>query len=361
MKEFGLAILFSTLAVHVASLTIPYSDLSLQYTGRVLFGPKCAQFDWSGVEIAWSVSGTDAVSVELGASNNTFNVFIDDKLTMILNGTETMESFAIAQLDASQPHNIKITKRTEALFGPVCFASVTLQGPSPAIHPTTNKKTHLKIEYIGDSITCGYGILGKTVDCPFTRDTEDYYETFGAIIARKMNAAFTVAAWSGKGVCRNYGTPNITSPDTMVDLYPRTLGSVDFSSQNAWNYSKFVPDTIIIKLGANDYSTQPNPPDDLFISSFVNFVLKVRQNYVRLNPKQLFVFPCGPTARGPNNILCTNVKKVVQILTSDYQINAFYADIMDILDFPQDFGCGYHPSVTGHQKIATKMLSEFFL
>jgi hypothetical protein len=46
-----------------------------------------------------------------------------------------------------------------------------------------------------------------------------------------MDAAFTVAAWSGKGVCRNYGTPNITSPDTMVDLYPRTLGSAGTISE----------------------------------------------------------------------------------------------------------------------------------
>jgi hypothetical protein len=176
MIKFATFALLNLLVVHAASLTVPYSDSSLTYTGRVTIGSKCALFDWSGVEIAWSVSGTDSVSLELNASNNTFNVFIDDKLNMILNGTETMESFTVAQLDASQPHNIKITKRTEAIFGPVCFASVTLEGPSPSIHPTTEKKTHLKIEYIGDSITCGYGILGKTVDCPFTRDTEDFYE-----------------------------------------------------------------------------------------------------------------------------------------------------------------------------------------
>lgn len=50
-------------------------------------------------------------------------------------------------------------------------------------------------------------------------------ETYASIVSRSLGAAYHVAAWSGRGVVRNYAAPNITSKDTMPDLMLRTLAT----------------------------------------------------------------------------------------------------------------------------------------
>jgi hypothetical protein len=42
----------------------------------------------------------------------------------------------------------------------------------------------------------------------------------------------------GKGMVRNYGAPNVTSPDPMPFYYNNTLGA---DSSLPWNWSRFVP------------------------------------------------------------------------------------------------------------------------
>ena len=59
------------------------------------------------------------------------------------------------------------------------------------------------------------------------------------------------------GVVRNYGSPNVTSPDPLPIFYPRAVANDNSSS---WNPSQWQADAVVINLGSNDFSTQPQPP-----------------------------------------------------------------------------------------------------
>jgi lysophospholipase L1-like esterase len=60
------------------------------------------------------------------------------------------------------------------------------------------------IEVIGDSISCGYGDLGKLADSECLT-TESHWDSYEAVAARALGAEVSTIAASGRGVIRNYG------------------------------------------------------------------------------------------------------------------------------------------------------------
>eukprot|EP01027_Heterolobosea_sp_BB2_P005885 GEZU01008950.1.p1 GENE.GEZU01008950.1~~GEZU01008950.1.p1 ORF type:complete len:188 (+),score=24.89 GEZU01008950.1:514-1077(+) len=153
------------------------NDPAITYYGRTFLNSDgYIQFDWSGIQIATQFLST-SISVYLQDVGNEYNVFIDGDLVQVLNTTATPKPqlYNLASGLLHIPHSLLITKRTEALFGIVTVTGFELDGQQyssliPPLKPTTTRK----IEFIGDSITCGYGILGQ-YPCHFSASTEDNY------------------------------------------------------------------------------------------------------------------------------------------------------------------------------------------
>ena len=76
-------------------------------------------------------------------------------------------------------HKIELWKRTEALFGVVYFAGLILNDGASLIPPPSPLTR--KLEFIGASVTCGYGIEGIP-PCRFTSSTENSFLTYGAVV-----------------------------------------------------------------------------------------------------------------------------------------------------------------------------------
>lgn len=91
-----------------------------------------------------------------------------------------------------------------------------------------------KIEFIGNSITCGYGIESVEASDPFTEETENHYYTYAAITARNLYAQHFAIARSGIGIYRNYNGPREGSPDCMPAMYNQTLFN---DSSEIWDFS----------------------------------------------------------------------------------------------------------------------------
>ena len=111
-----------------------------------------------------------------------------------------------------------------------------------------------RIEFIGDSMTCGYGIEASNEKEKFADETENHYYTYAALTARALKAQHVVVARSGIGIYRNYNGPKTGNADCMPRLYDRTLFCVE---EEKWDFSRYTPDVVCVNLGTNDVSTEP--------------------------------------------------------------------------------------------------------
>jgi len=237
-------------------------------------------------------------------------------------------------LDPVQTYTITATKRTEAVIGYIVFKGFNIDEGGLLKKPAARAR---RIEVVGDSITCGFGDLGHT-PCGFTAQTEDETKAYGWLIGEAVNAETHVIAWNGKGLVRNWND-GAYGNYTMTRYWGYTLATVDTS--DTWNFASWIPDALVINLGTNDYATQPNPSQEVFVNAYVAFVKRILNNYAT-KPPQIFLM-CGPMITDP---CCQYVQDAATA------IKATYIDVQKILVDPTDIGCASHPNVSGHQKMA---------
>lgn len=315
---------------------------NIQYIGRFDFSnPKTAAFDWAGVYICAKFEGTSC-SVRLADYGNEYAVIIDNYAPRLLT-TDTSTVYRIASgLPDSVPHSIMIQKRTEPLVGRGEFLGFILDEGKRLLTP--DKRPERRIEFIGNSITSGYGVEGDSTGCTFSPQTENACMSYAAITARALNSDYHLVSFSGRGVVRNYGDPNKVSVDPMPALYNRTCF---YDSALTWNFSKWVPQAVVINLGTNDFSTQPYPDKEVFQSAYTELINRIRKLY----PNVTIFCICGPMIEEP----CLGyIKEVVQ----QQQKNAgrykdvFFIEIPRSKMLDTDWGCDWHPNVFGMNKIA---------
>ncbi|MBK7399172.1 MAG: hypothetical protein IPJ34_23505 [Myxococcales bacterium] len=169
----------------------PKADI--HYIGRFDKNATRARFDWSGSALRTRFVGT-GIDVKLAGSANQFQVEIDGAPTAVIKHAGGTVTHSLAKGLADAEHDLLLVKRTEAFYYPVDFLGFVPASGKPLV--PTAARTRL-IEVIGDSITCGYGVLGASVSCSFSADTESAYDAYGSIAARALNAEAVMISWSG--------------------------------------------------------------------------------------------------------------------------------------------------------------------
>jgi lysophospholipase L1-like esterase len=202
-----------------------------------------------------------------------------------------------------------------------------------------------RLEFVGDSITCGYGIEGANMSCPFTPATENHYLAFGALTARTLGAESLSVAYSGKGMYRNLGGD---TGDTIPMLYDRII--VDRAAR--WDFASWVPDAVIINLGTNDFGM--GDPGQGYGDAYRAFIQRVRGNY----PKAQIVCTLGPMMNAQQIARARGyIMPAIDAARTGGDTRVSY------LEFPtQDgstgFGCDWHPSKGTNQAMADKLVAE---
>ena len=144
-----------------------------------------------------------------------------------------------------------------------------------------------RIEFIGNSITCGYGIEGDGTEKTFLFSKQNFYYTYAAIAARNLGAQYQVCARSGIGIYRNYAGK---IPDQiMPNIYPHTFYT---TNGELWDFSRFQPDVVCVNLGCNDTSVGEYDKARL-TEAFKSFTEMLRGHY----PKAKIVYLIGAIPR----------------------------------------------------------------
>jgi lysophospholipase L1-like esterase len=313
-----------------------------RFIGRFdMSNPNAPVSEWSGTAVSLRFKGT-AIGVTLtDGTNDVFEVVLDGTHTVVpTTGGTTKYMLGTGLSDG--PHDLLLYRRTEAFWGDTIFGGFDVD---PSAYLAGDPVPTRRLEVIGDSISAGYGDEG-TYPCTFMPATEDHYLTYEALAARSVGADLNTNAWSGIGMLRD-NTGKTT--DQMPTLYLRTLPVKDTTS--SWDFSKFVPDAVIINLGTNDFATgDPGMP---FQATYTTFVTALRGHY----SKARIFLAVGPMLSG------ASYDAAKGYLTNVIAARSTAGDKnLALLEFgtqdPADgLGCDSHPTLKTHQKMSDKLVA----
>jgi len=323
-----------------ASGSINADNPNIQYIGRFDFSnPLKVTYEWSGVYIHAKFEGTSC-SIRLNDLGNEYAVIIDSRAPRILTPDSSGIFKVAAGLADSLKHTITIIKRSESFFGKGVFQGFVLDKGRNLVLP--DKRPERRIEYIGNSITCGYGVEGINDSCHFSLQTENAAMSYATMTARALNADYSLVSYSGKGLVRNYGDSSRTSVNPMPSYYDRIFAD---DSTLKWDFSKWVPQVVVINLGTNDYSTKPIPYKDVFQNAYLQLINRVRAYY----PGVTIFCICGPMIGEP----CMNYinEVVVNEQNKSRDKDVFFIPIPGSIMTKSDWGCDGHPSISGAVKM----------
>lgn len=299
-------------------------------------GPK---FSWPGSTIVATFTGT-GISAQLAdnVGNNYFVVVVDGGAPTAFRTQQGTSTYSLATGLASGNHTVRLVKRTESYDGVVQLLGLTPAGG--ALVPTPEPWAR-RIEFIGDSITCGYGVLGGTCSNPSV-DQEDWTVTAGALVATQLHAEPTTIAYSGIGMYRDYSG---STTNQMPTRFLLTLADIPSST---WGFKTTPPDVVVIDLGTNDFAQ--GDPGAAFQTAYTTFVQQeVRPHY----PNAWVILAVSPMLSGTSR---TQVSGYLNGVLSTLQTAGDKRVAYFEYDFEQTMGCQYHPDVATNQAMATKIV-----
>lgn len=396
--------------VGAASFTLNPLDSAKTYTGETIVrsGRMVAdganwKFNWAGTSFTCR---PQAASVTIGitvpdatvTSSQYLDVFIDGKLQPTpVQLAKATTSYKLALPDTA-PHIVTWVLRTEANYGTgiMTFTGITAEGGN--LLPTeTLAAAPRQIEFIGDSITNGYGarslshspVLGRdsacTVDGTYTgykqdSTTESASLGFALLTSHKLSAKYSLVASSGRGAYRNRATtsdPGGTNTPTMSTMYPYTLhpydsditganitGSIPAWDAAAATAAKWSPQVVVINLGTNDYSrhgidaangnNEAYPVDSSqFTAAYGALLTKVHGLY----PSAKIIPMVGPMLSTTNKAMAQAA--INAAITAVDSGNTYVTPLLDVgvqaVDSATDTGCEFHPLPSKHAEVAGKL------
>lgn len=315
------------------------SNSLIQYYGRIQNADLDLPRFWSpGVYIKLKIDGNKCSfilndQVLYGNVYNYIELVIDGKQFRFQNRFKA-NLITIHGLQKTT-HNITICKDTESSQGYLEFAGVSCKKllPLPAKPPR-------KIEFIGNSITCGYGADTSEIACHKGQwyDQHNAYMAYGPVTARALNAQWQLTAVSGIGL--------IHSCCGMKILMPQVYDKIDLHADSLqYIFSNYTPDLVSICLGQND-GIQDSAA---FCSAYVQFVKNIRSKF----PQAKILLLSSPMADANlREALKKYISSIVRYFHqhNDSEIYKFFYEKQ------YNKGCDGHPDLSEHQEIAALLI-----
>lgn len=321
-----------------ASVTIQANNPLIEYTGRIDFtDPLAPRFSYSGVSVRAAFQGKSiAIKLKDDGSQNFYNVMIDHSVVKRIQTISGLQTYSISTTLNDTIHEVEIFKLTELSFGKTQFCGFVLEDGKSLVE-LSDKRSRM-IEYIGNSITCGYGNEGANGE-KFGPTTENHYLTYAGYTSRNFNARHLAVCKSGIGIYRNYGGPVEGNTDNMTNYYQRIFL---YDAAPLYNFAQ-KPDLVCIDLGTNDFSTSQGD-SARYVSKYFELIRTIQQKYNGMDILCLI----GPMMGG-NDLL--RVKRYLTFVAdSASKYNNGKVSFFELSAQTGNLGIGidWHPTVAQH-------------
>lgn len=343
----------------------------LQWLGRTADCGNKVYFNWTNAGFRLKYTGTCLIadleaicSIEEGTDTDTGNggrenwpcaaVFLDDdqEPERIFEVRKPKEKCLLFSADQVETHRITVRKITENNAGKLAISDMTGDGRI-SLYEEKGKK--LKIEFIGDSITCGFGNLTEERERGFFPQDENGWLTYGAEAGRLLDAETTMISCSGITLA--------DAPDKKIWPHPGMAHIYEYTDwfleeklgrneKTKWDFRAHPKDMIVINLGTNDSVMMDvccgKENTELFEHTYMEFLSFLRKVYgagtwilCTLGPMDYFLY---------DNICCMVEKYRKE--TGDEKVGCF--KFMKVR-FSEGIGACAHPTLATHLRMGREL------
>ena len=340
--------------------TYKATEDNVKLLGRTYFDTDRLYCALSGTGIEFTFTGTKCSITVVGDDNS------DDgkdenhaRVGIYVNGERVIddmvdnkeEVYNVFESDTSQEVTVSLVKLSESPMSTIAITDIKVDGS--AIKPTANKDK--LIEFIGDSITCGYGVDDPNKNHKFSTKTEDVTKAYAYKTAQALDADYSMVSFSGYGIISGYSNGEKKETSQQVPKFYTKLGyswasNGEFKpAQIEWDFGKRQPYIVVINLGTNDDSYTKNFKErqEEYSAAYTEFLKTVRSK----NPDAKIVCTLG--------IMGGRLFEYVQKAVDNYTAETGDSNISTLKFDDQLASDGYsadwHPSVKTHEKAAQKL------
>ncbi len=215
-------------------------------TGRYSVLDGGISWDWSASGIEFNADCIGNITLDYTTEGNVwFRVWVDGKESEnIFKNEGEQNSVVIAEGLEKGEHTVKIVRMTDVKSSKSVLCSITLNGE---LNDAPEDKPRF-IEFYGDSLTCGTGVL----ECPDPNaqgqggyQYMDATRTFAYLLANEHlgDCDYSFVSIAGSHVATS------TQYENFLDVYRYSNYRRDTSE--IWEYERH-PDLIVVNLGTND-------------------------------------------------------------------------------------------------------------
>ncbi|MDE5582783.1 MAG: hypothetical protein K2J08_03665, partial [Ruminococcus sp.] len=326
------------------------TEENVKYTGRNYYDGKTAWLIQSGSAVEFKVNAKSAeVTIKGDGSENheekyrpRYAVIVDGEVIIDECLSENSKTVSLFDGETARTAEVKVIHLSEANNGAVGVSEIkTVSDFAVPVAPVNEKD--LRIEFIGDSITCAYGVEGKSAYDNFTTATENFMKSYAYLTAEKLNADYSAVSYSGHGIISGYSNDGEINTASLVPPYYKNYGSMPIYAK-PWDFEKKPNDVVVINLGTNDSSYVSKDFDARkqdFIDGYVDFLETVRS----CNPDAYIICTLGIMGGEDEYIL---IEQAVEKFGDDRTM-CYKSPIQNQAD---GIGSDWHPSETTQQKNA---------
>lgn len=330
------------------------TEENVKLVGRTMYSDDTTWLVQSGSAVEFTVSGKSAEVTLAGDSSinndedyrSRYAVLVDGEVIEDAVMSTPEKTVTLFEGETSRTSKVKIIHLSEAMNGAIGVKNISVtSGNAVPVYPEPEKD--LSIEFIGDSITCAYGVEGLSSYESFKTTTENFMKSYAYLTAQKLNADYSAVSYSGHGIISGFTSTDEKNTDSLIpDCYGLTGKLSDYAEN--WDFSTRSHDVVVINLGTNDSSYVTKDPETHsteFIEGYIGFLKTVREK----NPEAYIICTLGIMG----DELYEYVEEAVgqySAATGDNRIMSYKSAVQNMT--ADGIGSDWHPSAVTQQKNA---------
>ena len=320
------------------------------------FSSTGVEFNVSAKKLSVVIKGDSSARGSDNGSAARIVAFVNGERLLDQMLVNSVQEFVIFEGNETVQGLVQILKVSESSSSLAGIKTISVDD-SGSISPSSPRD--LKIEFIGDSITCGYGVDDLVKEHHFKTSTEDNTKSYAYKTALALDADYSMVSISGWGIVSGYSGDGTKQSSSVI---PKVYDKLAFTWNSAldrirpasvqWDFSCFAPDFVVINLGTNDASYTKGKAERIkeYKDAYVEFLKDVRSK----NADAYIICSLGMMGQD----LCSAVEEAVaeySSQTGDKKICFLKFNNQSAVD---GIAADWHPSEKTHEKAAAKLTAK---